>query len=478
MNYKLAISFILLFILNINNIFAGVGVEMKRLFKSFGADVNLNEGGAYKLQSGGYYTGGSIYTRFPSRNYQFASMQAPSINAGCGGIDIFAGSFSHINADQLVGAMRTVMSNAKGYAFNLSLQTFVPQVYNTMQKMNDIARDINNLNINSCQMSAQLLGGVWPKSDEASRNLCHAMGTSGNKFTDWAKARHECGATSKRKEINNDTGIKGFEDQLGDEFNLAWIALNKGNIKLIDGQTKFMSGTKPVNENELAEFFMSLSGTIIGKVDGDGENAKITLERKPSLARDSELLHMLLFGNSKNNTAEIYECKEKEKCLNVTKQKLVLDKDGLINQIEAQLFSIAKKAKSGSDEQLTQAEKNLIENTEIPILRIISLETVNNLGHVINTSEYTEYIAYDYLLTYLKKILDMISVNTDKLASIQMSDHHIQEFKKDINDLRSMILKEQANNKSTVNIKTNIQRKAKFIEQKVKYEFRKYQNLK
>ena len=121
MNYKLAISFILLFILNINNIFAGVGGEMKRLFKSFGADVNVNKGGAYKLQSGGYYTGGSIYTRFPSRNYQLASMQPPSINAGCGGIDIFAGSFSHINADQLVGAMRTAMSNAKGYAFNLSL---------------------------------------------------------------------------------------------------------------------------------------------------------------------------------------------------------------------------------------------------------------------------------------------------------------------------------------------------------------------
>ena len=74
-----------------------------------------------------------------------------------------------------------------GYAFNLAMQTMVPQIYNTIQKLSDIAREINNFNINSCEEAAKLVGGVWPQSAKSSAYLCNRMGTSGGLFADAAR---------------------------------------------------------------------------------------------------------------------------------------------------------------------------------------------------------------------------------------------------------------------------------------------------
>jgi conjugative transfer pilus assembly protein TraH len=60
------------------------------------------------------YTGGSLFLRTPSRNYQLLSAAAPSLRGGCGGIDAFAGAFSFINVDQFVAMLRNIGQNAWG----------------------------------------------------------------------------------------------------------------------------------------------------------------------------------------------------------------------------------------------------------------------------------------------------------------------------------------------------------------------------
>ncbi len=44
-------------------------------------------------------------------------MTLPDINAGCGGIDAYLGSFSFINGEQLQRFVKQIMSNAAGYFF-------------------------------------------------------------------------------------------------------------------------------------------------------------------------------------------------------------------------------------------------------------------------------------------------------------------------------------------------------------------------
>src|SRR5262249_40906827 len=149
---------------------------------------------------------GSLVTRNAVRNAQPATVQMPGFRAGCGGIDLWTGGFSHISASQIIDMLRNIGSSASSYAFMLAVQTVSPQIYNILNELNALATKINQTNINSCEAAATMLGGLWPKSDQASKHLCQAMGSNLGSFSDWAAARQGCGAKGDRERV---LGSKG-----------------------------------------------------------------------------------------------------------------------------------------------------------------------------------------------------------------------------------------------------------------------------
>jgi len=105
MIFKIAL---LLMILNINISNAGIGNDLVSFFNKSGVMANVTTPGAHRDQSAGYYSGGGISVRNRVKNEQIATMQLPSVNAGCGGIDMFMGGFSHISKDALIAALRNI----------------------------------------------------------------------------------------------------------------------------------------------------------------------------------------------------------------------------------------------------------------------------------------------------------------------------------------------------------------------------------
>ena len=91
---------------------ADLSGEMKQMFDDIGAVSNVTGPGAFRSQAMGIYTGGELQMRAPTRNYQFFSVTMPSINAGCGGIDAYLGSFSLINSDQFFVVDRYSVKNS------------------------------------------------------------------------------------------------------------------------------------------------------------------------------------------------------------------------------------------------------------------------------------------------------------------------------------------------------------------------------
>ena len=441
--------------------YGGVAGEMEKLFTSLGGGANYTEGGAYQTQSGGYYTGGSLYARVPSRTHQFLNFQTPSIKSGCSGIDIFQGSFSYIKSEQLVNAMRSIMGNTAGYSFNLALQTFVPQVYNTMQKLNDIAREINNFNINDCKASMTAVNGLWPKSERASSIICESMGAGDrNKFDDWTAAKHGCGTGGKREEVNS-TKAKGFEDQLGDEFNIAWEAIKKQDLF--------------GNDKELAELFMSISGTIIGRKKGE----RIEIVNELSLINEVALLDMFLYGESKTGEVpKIYKCDEYDKCLNLHRQELKVEKSkALVPKLEDMLRKMADKMRI-HEGSLTANEKSLIELTQIPVLKIIGVQNAFMVGNsIMNINEFVDGIAYDYLLGYMEKVLDFVSINLSQLESVQISGTHIAEFKQDIVNVRRIITDKRFGAYQRMVAVISVIEKSNLSEKKVEQMFTSYNEV-
>jgi conjugative transfer pilus assembly protein TraH len=79
--------------LNLENIsaWAGIGNDLVAFFNGSGVTTNVTNPGAHKDQSAGYYSGGGVSARNRVKNAQIATLQLPSINAGCGRIDMFMG---------------------------------------------------------------------------------------------------------------------------------------------------------------------------------------------------------------------------------------------------------------------------------------------------------------------------------------------------------------------------------------------------
>ena len=69
---------------------------------------------AYSSQSRGGFVGGGISVRAPISNINLVAFDPPRLAAGCGGIDMYGGSFTFINSSQLAALFRQIAANAAG----------------------------------------------------------------------------------------------------------------------------------------------------------------------------------------------------------------------------------------------------------------------------------------------------------------------------------------------------------------------------
>ncbi len=403
------------------SVHANVKEDLEQFFISRGQSVNVTEGGAYHDQTGSYFTGGSLITRAKATNTDLMSIQMPSFNSGCGGIDLFAGGFSFINAEAFMQMARNIGSNALSYGFSLALQTVTPQIKSIIDRLMAVAQDANNMNINSCQMGAALVGGLWPKTDASSQLLCNAMGTRKNIFTDYAEARQGCGAGGQRGTVNSQKSPE-FKDVLGDEFNLAWQALKKHALFAAD--------------NELAELFMSLSGTLIAKKIPQDKNVVQPVYLSPLIDNDA-LLSALVNGGQ----VEIYRCdkEEADRCLSPVKTLVnIAPQHAFLAKVDSLIQSLSTKLKT--DAASTAAEQDFVNSTHLPIFKILTIQTAFKPDNSpLQLSELSEVIAYDILLKYLHRVVDLVSESVKHLQSVQINDTDTQSFLSELREAKMLI---------------------------------------
>jgi conjugative transfer pilus assembly protein TraH len=101
--------------------------------------------------------GGSFSMRMPIRNTQWVAFDPPRINAGCGGVDLYGGSFSFINGQQLIQTLRNIASNAAGLFFKAAIQTVSPGLDKLMQEFQSLMQAMNNMNKNSCMLAHSII---------------------------------------------------------------------------------------------------------------------------------------------------------------------------------------------------------------------------------------------------------------------------------------------------------------------------------
>lgn len=399
---------------------ANMQSNLEQAFQALGMGNNVTEGGGYEDQKGGFYTGGSVFARSRVNNPELFSVQLPHYRSGCGGIDLFLGGFSYINAQEFLQLLRNIGSHATGYAFNLALATVTPQIKSVLDELAAKVQNITNQSINSCEAAATLVGGVWPQSDASSQLLCNAMGTQLGVASDWAQSRQKCGAQGERNNINRRKNEGGYQDVLGDEFNIAWKAIQKNSFLSSDPQ--------------LAEFFMTVSGTIISRHEGENTEVRVF----PSKSSDPQLISGLMQGGI---PVQIYACEDRreEKCLAPTLREITISQDkALAGNVHRVLLSISDKIKS--DQALSPSEKGFINATKIPVLKIMAVEAAFKAGgSPLSAADFSEAIAYDILLSYLEEVMSLVWDSVTQLKKTQINNHMVEELRSGIASSRKLL---------------------------------------
>ena len=426
---------------------ANISTDLNSYFDDLGFASNVSAPSAYQGQSVGYYTGGSMYARNTVRDVQVMHLDLPSYRAGCGGIDLFTGGFSFVNSDELVSFFENVMNNAVGYAFNLAMESYTPEIANAYKWISDVADRVNQTNMNSCETSAALVGGVWPKTAASQRQVCESIGT-GNMglFDDWAAARQGCGNAGDMSEtLDKGKDDPAYKAMIADG-NVAWKIL----------QTIDYLG----DDTELSELFMSLSGTVILSSQGSGDDAKHLQTVLPSLADQNELVKALLYGGQ----THLYKCDttDAEGCLSPTVATMdVQASDALASQVSDMLTSMVEKIQN--DEALSDQEKGLLQSTSIPVYKILKVElALQKDAATLDIDKYSEVVATDILSQYLSESLDAVQ---NSLSTIDYPEEVMQKFQAGLKNAYDQVAKIKGSAYSQVMVANQLILQTESIEQ-------------
>ncbi len=387
-----------------------------------GTSSNTTDAGGYQLQGAGYYTGGSFTARSKVINVNPISITPPGIRAGCGGIDVYTGAFSHINTDQFVALLKAIPSKAVGFAFQLALATMSPEIKTTMDQLQSIIDRINNANLNSCDLAQGLVGGALAASGKTGK-YCEVTANSQGWATDYAKAKNECGTGGKSSQyVKNADSVHG--DQRPVNINIAWEVLKKSQI-LAD------------NQDELAQFVQAITGTMIIK-SPENDNLGSQTSYKPSIVFNNDTIKAILEGGS----VTILKCDERDKCLNPTETTITIATD---KAFKARISSVMGEMVSriATGQKFDAKHIDLVNKTSIPVHKAMVVRQAyfgsSSAASGINPEYYSALVAIDMLYNYLDEILKSVQEQAKQVKNFDQDN--IERFQKDVERVRTVLSK-------------------------------------
>lgn len=403
----------------------GIKSSMKDFWEGSGGISNYNGAGAYQGQAAGYYTMGSLYARTPVKNTQLAAITMPSIKAGCGGINMHNGAFSFINSKAIKETAENIANNSAGFVTQLAISTLSPTIAQKIEELQTWMQRINAMNINSCETAATLVGGIWPRHERASANICSTLANREGVLSDFVQARHECHANPNTVRADIRNKYKDAADKLlVDDVNLAWKALKDSGVFKLSG--------KDSEDVALAELFMTLSGTIVIHTNGDTPKYEFIAGR----AAHNDIITVLMEGGEIKH----HKCDEVDQCLNITREggtHNITAGNAFKGKVEKMVSSLIEKIES--DTELTEEEKKFLNyNANLPLYKILNVYAAySGAGSLFELPVYVEAIALQMLFEYLNDVLRQVELASDQL--IIASDDHLKNFKDHLRKVRKAL---------------------------------------
>lgn len=127
---------------------------------------------------------GGFSMRTPISAVNLITFDPPRIDAGCGGIDLFGGSFSFVNGQQLITIFREVAADAAGLAFKAAIKAISPSLDALITEFQTLLQNLNNLAKNSCQMAHMIVDPAQAALSDAVNGSGTVSSTNSGLFSD------------------------------------------------------------------------------------------------------------------------------------------------------------------------------------------------------------------------------------------------------------------------------------------------------
>lgn len=390
---------------------ASIQSEMQGWFNEMGAYGNVTGAQVVSGQTGTVYTGGSMYMRTPIRNYQLASIAPPSIRAGCGGIDLFAGSFSFINSEQLTALMRNVANNAIGVAFMSAVKSASPLLADMLKYFQDQISKINDMNLNSCQLAEGIVTSTLGPILTDKKEQANAQGTGStlsNLWPDSFKSFNEWRNDQKAKKLAREQAEKADPNlkKILQPGNIVWRALQKTDTP-----------------DALKELMMSMIGTIIivppGSVGNENGNKPLWRYVGSTGIRFSDFI-----GNPESatkNDITILKCGNDYDCMTPTpvKNQSIASLSWLVRQtMEKATNNILNR----QGQSFSGIDHAVYMNSSIPVWRLANVAATSRGGPELLTNNYSQVIAVELAYTWFTEMTRNIQKALANNSAAQSQD--------------------------------------------------------
>ncbi len=424
---------------------ANVGNGMQTWFDSMGGFSNTTPPTSWKGQTQNGYSFGSFYARTPVRSYQLANMTPPSLDIGCGGIDLHAGSFSFINKDAIIGLFNNI-GTSLSYAFLLAIKSSMPEMASLFETLQDVANKVNSLNVNSCKWASGL---DLKKGASVSENVTSAFtqvaGAATNQFSDvfgsWNATKADAGqkdsvvaAAVAQKPGNKDHILPG---------NVVWKALQK--VQGIDDQDRLM--------------IMSLTGTIVIHNTGTG-GAPVWIYSGPTNVQISDFI-----GDTNANTGiDVYSCGTDPDCMSPTLPATQTVITPFVKKVDDALNNLITGVTSRSAQGLNNFK--LVDAAQsLPVWKLISVTADRNPEMV---RKFERIIAVDIAYSYIN---GLYVIANQALANVQNGNvpddarDAIDSLRRNLSELQTHTFLMRNNEYQKVSAQIDIERQIQLLHQ-------------
>lgn len=354
-------------------------------------------------QRRGGLSAGRLTIKNKLMNESLVNVRPPSFGAGCGGLDMFGGSFSFINGEQFVQLLRSVAANAKGYAFKLAISAMCETCDNIMETIQKKIQQLNQMTANSCQLAQGIVNDTvgaalgHKENDESLIGTMQGFGDSFESFFNDTSSTPNQNAKSVAPDAVKKT-ITG---------NLTWRYLKQHNVAnwFTEGDDQFLRA------------IMSLVGTVVVAPEAENESGDMSNPIESTMGSSITFADLIDGGQ-----VTLYRCidgDEPDECLEMAQDDNVA-LTGFKQRFEEILmgstasWGIIPKLANGV--QLSEEEMNFLGATSFGGM-LYELAPFGETGLRMLVDDAIERLAFD--MAYIT-VRDMMRA---ALSAVQQSDH-------------------------------------------------------